>query len=237
MKRSWLLLFVLFFLVGFCGSIPAMANETLMFPVETSADDAEEGDDGPGVMDIDSSDLELAWDHDDPNRAQTIGVRFANVSIPPEAIIENAELRVYTAGSTGNDVSFYRMLIDWPDVCTWNILGGDGVTPDDVEAASTAADVLVGPKSGNYHFLDVNASLQDWLSGNSNYGWGIINSGTDGWDVATSENSVQELRPRLTVFYTLPGDLDKNGIVSTGMMSMSSGRTTDSRLKSVRTAI
>jgi|LGVF01.1.fsa_nt_gb hypothetical protein len=28
MKRSWLLLFVLFFLVGFCGSIPAMANET-----------------------------------------------------------------------------------------------------------------------------------------------------------------------------------------------------------------
>lgn len=38
--------------------------------------------------------------------------------------------------------------------CTWNILGGDGVTPDDVEAASTADDILVGPKSGNYHFLE-----------------------------------------------------------------------------------
>jgi hypothetical protein len=101
---------------------------------------------------------------------------------------------------TGNNVSFYRMLTDWPDACTWNILGGDGVTPDDIEAASSADDILVGPRSGNYHFLDVNASLQVWLSGEGNYGWGIINSGTDGWDVATSENSVQELRPRLTVY-------------------------------------
>jgi hypothetical protein len=60
----------------------AMANKTLIFPVVAGADDAEEGDDGPGVMDIDSSDLELAWDHDDPDRAQTIGVRFANVDVP-----------------------------------------------------------------------------------------------------------------------------------------------------------
>ena len=133
--------------------------------------------------------------------------------IPPEAVIENAELRVYTTGSTGNNVSFYRMLINWPDSCAWNTIGGNGVTPDDVEAASSADDFLVGPRSGNYHFLNVNASLQAWLNGEGNYGWGIINSGTDGWDAATSENNVQELRPCLTVYYTLEGDLDKNGIV------------------------
>lgn len=49
-------------------------------------------------------------------------MRFKNIFgrgaglIPPEAIIENAELRVYTTGSTGNNVSFYRMLTDWPEL-------------------------------------------------------------------------------------------------------------------------
>ena len=133
--------------------------------------------------------------------------------IPPDAIIDHAELRVYTTGNTGNDISFYRMLTDWPDACTWNDFGGNGVTPDDVEANSLADDILIGPRAGNFHFLDITASLQAWQSGEGNYGWGIINSGTDGWDVATSENGVQEQRPRLTVYYTLTGDLDQNGIV------------------------
>ena len=138
--------------------------------------------------------------------------------IPPEAVIDQAELRVWTSGSTGNDVSFYRMLTDWPDACTWSSLGGDGVTPDDVEAASAADDVLHEPKSDNFHFVDVSNSLLAWQGEAGNYGWGIINSGTDGWDVITSEVShlhpeYQEFSPRLTVYYTLPGDLDQNGIV------------------------
>lgn len=138
--------------------------------------------------------------------------------IPPEAVIDQAELRVWTSGSTGNDVSFHRMLTDWPDACTWNSLGGDGVTPDDVEAASAADDVLHEPKSDNFHFVDVSNSLLAWQDEAGNYGWGIINSGTDGWDVITSEVShlhpeYQEFSPRLTVYYTLPGDLDQNGIV------------------------
>lgn len=64
------------------------------YRVAASDDDAEEGDDGPGVMDIDSSDLELVEDHaNEPERTQTVGIRLTEVTIPKGAQILSAHLQ------------------------------------------------------------------------------------------------------------------------------------------------
>ncbi|WP_295878871.1 DNRLRE domain-containing protein [uncultured Thiohalocapsa sp.] len=64
------------------------------YRVAASDDDAEEGDDGPGVLDIASSDLELVEDHEgEPDRRQTIGIRLTDVTIPEDAQILSAHLQ------------------------------------------------------------------------------------------------------------------------------------------------
>jgi len=144
-------------------------------------------------------------------------LRFRNIfgsndgQVPPDAEIEKAEIRIYTTGSTGEDISFYTMLTDWPVSCTWNMLGGDGISPDGSEASSSPVFVLESPSRGQYHYVDVTESVKAVQQGAGNYGWGMINSGTDGWDFATSENSIQEHRPMLTVYYRLSGDLNRDG--------------------------
>jgi hypothetical protein len=67
---------------------------TETYRVAASDDDAEEGDDGAGVLDIDSSDLELVEDHEnEPDRRQTIGIRLTDVAIPTGARILSAHLQ------------------------------------------------------------------------------------------------------------------------------------------------
>jgi hypothetical protein len=142
-------------------------------------------------------------------------MRFHDVvsQLPEGANIVNAELQLLTVGNSDGDQSFYRMLMDWPDACTWNDLGGDGVSPDDAEAISFADAVIEGPTAGERSFLDVTEAVLAWQAGQPNYGWGIINSSTDGWDVRTSEAEVSEERPKLIVYYTIAGDLNMDGSV------------------------
>ena len=67
---------------------------TETYRVAASDDDAEEGDDGAGILDIDSSDLELVEDHEnEPDRRQTIGIRLTDVAIPTGARILSAHLQ------------------------------------------------------------------------------------------------------------------------------------------------
>lgn len=54
-------------------------------------DDVEEYDDG--IMFIDSSDLELTWDETD----QLVGLRFAGVEIPSNAVIQSAKICFYAS--------------------------------------------------------------------------------------------------------------------------------------------
>lgn len=150
---------------------------------------------------------------------QHVLIRFNDIfgelewQIPEDATISQAILRVRTMNSTGNNISIHRMLTDWAPDTAWNMMDG-GINADDKEASSTADHVLHVPQAGNYHTFDVTASLIAWQAdASSNFGWGMLNDGSNGWDFYTSEWSVEEQRPLLTVFYTVAGDLDGDGDV------------------------
>jgi hypothetical protein len=133
--------------------------------------------------------------------------------IPEGAKVISAELQVRTTSSSDGTQSFYRMLTGWPEECTFNDLGGDGVTPDGIEATAVAEGTTSHPSSGDYAYIDVTASVDAWLNGEPNYGWGIINSSTDGWDFNTSEYGDPSRRPKLTIYYIAKGDINEDGFV------------------------
>ncbi|MBW2412523.1 MAG: hypothetical protein JRF72_22210, partial [Deltaproteobacteria bacterium] len=60
--------------------------------VNQDSDDAEERMGGTSVN-ITSADLEMSWDNGDPGKAQIIGLRFQNVTIPRGAVITNAYIQ------------------------------------------------------------------------------------------------------------------------------------------------
>jgi hypothetical protein len=159
----------------------------------------------------------VSVDQDDGGVVDAL-IRFKNVigddegQVPPDAIVTGASIRFMTSSSTANEVFFYQMLMDWPDAATWNTFGTDGLSLDDVEAKSVEDDVLIQPDSDDYVYADVTSSLQAWMAGQENYGWGMINSGGDGWDFRASENELLEVRPMLTVYYVTSGT-NNDGVV------------------------
>jgi hypothetical protein len=161
--------------------------------------------DGSGSMTVDMSDGGVVHGM----------MRFKDImdNLPAEAEIVGAELQLLTSSNSDGTQSLYRMLTDWPDACTWNTLDGDGVSPDDMEATADAEASVTGPVSGEFTYFDVTESVTAWHTGEPNFGWGIINSSTDGWDFRTSEHSVQEERPKLTIYYTIPGDVNQDGVL------------------------
>lgn len=135
------------------------AQITISSQVASSADDAEEmGSNGsaPGTIDLSSSDLELVNDGGDGD--QFVGIRFTNLNIPSNAVINNAYIQFTvdeTDASTGdkyiwteaidNSNSFTLLpseistrvrstdSITWTNIPVWNTVGAAGVgqqTPD-----------------------------------------------------------------------------------------------------------
>ena len=74
------------------GQLSAQSNLTLTTGIQADSDDAEERGlnalSNPGLMDLGSSDIELVEDGNDGN--QFIGLRFANLNLPKDAIIDSA---------------------------------------------------------------------------------------------------------------------------------------------------
>jgi hypothetical protein len=144
-------------------------------------------------------------------------LRFSDIygnlpnQIQANAPVESASLKFYTESASRDDgVSAHRMLIDWNCGTTWNAMG-NGIQANNTEAASTADDVLYSQVSGGFDSFDVTASVEAWSLGQSpNYGWGFINSGSDGWDFYTSERSTQSQKPQL--FITLDGCIEENDL-------------------------
>ena len=75
--------------MAFFGQLNAQSNLSLTTVILTDSDDAEERGlnalSNPGLMDLGSSDIELVQDGNDGN--QFIGLRFANLNLPKDAII------------------------------------------------------------------------------------------------------------------------------------------------------
>ncbi|MGD2116997.1 MAG: DNRLRE domain-containing protein [Chromatiales bacterium] len=87
-------------LLGFLSSA-AFANETLIYQVNSGADDAEEKLTDPGnvgEIDLTSSDLELTWEDEegDVTSQQRVGVRFTGIDIPKGTPILGAYLQFST---------------------------------------------------------------------------------------------------------------------------------------------
>ena len=142
---------------------------------------------------------------------------FDGGGLPQGAVITGATLRFWTTSSSTGPVGLHRMLRSWNDTSTWNGLV-DGVQADDAEAAAEPDDSKSDIQGSAYLTYDVTASVQAWAAGAPNDGWLILNTSTDGWDVATdlySGTDAEERRPRLTIFYESGGDDADAGFVDT----------------------
>ncbi|MBI4664456.1 MAG: DNRLRE domain-containing protein [Verrucomicrobia bacterium] len=140
-------------------------------------------------------------------------LRFENIfgsapgQIPPKSKIVSATLTV-TINNQGNDPSLHRMLVTWDESSNWDSMV-DGITADDVEAATTPDATFPGASPRVVIPLPV-STLQAWSDGTKpNYGWVFLPSGTDGVDMDSSEHSNPDNRPLLTVEIAGPAEAPK----------------------------
>jgi len=105
-------------------------------------------------------------------------LKFDLSSIPSGAAIDSAVLRLYSnSGSPGN-IRAYQMIQAWDDTSTWNSLGS-GISPDGIEASSTASFMLVSPMNNQFIYQDVTVDLSYWvLNPSLNQGWAFLNDHT-----------------------------------------------------------
>jgi phosphatidylinositol-3-phosphatase len=153
------------------------------------------------------------------NQEAQILVRFNGLfgnaagQVPTNAIIHSAKLIMFTPLSPSgqdfdSDDTFraHRMIADWSDTATWNSTV-NGVSVDNVEAASSASFSLTGEVDGAPAIFDVTGDIELFRSGTPNRGWCIrpSSSGTgNGWVLGSSETNIVAYRPALEITYSLP---------------------------------
>ena len=135
--------------------------------------------------------------------------------IPEGAVIQQAKLHLYKANSYAASWGVHRLLRDWNESqASWNhfqtnqawaVGGANGVGVDYVGVAdSTTAS---GWGSGWVEF-DVTSSLQMMQSNGANYGWRIIRSAGDRYNLKrfNSKEFMTDvtLRPKLVITYSAP---------------------------------
>ncbi len=94
------------------------------------------------------------------------------------------------------------MLQNWSESDTWKSLGR-GIQTNDVQAAKSA-DLSTGPVKSGVQSFDVTKSLQAWQSNpNSNFGWVLTTTSTDGVFFTSSEGGKA---PRLKIEFETTGN-------------------------------
>ena len=141
----------------------------------------------------------LLWDGE-PSEYTTF-IRFGNLfisqggPIPDNSYIISATLTYYVFNN-GDDAAVSEVLSSWNDSLTWNQFN---FTND------------IGPYIGNaesgiansYENLDITNSLSTWSANPSlNNGWIFQFTGSDGCDIYSSERTIINQRPELTVVYS-----------------------------------
>jgi hypothetical protein len=88
--------------------------------------------------------------------------------------------------------------IRWEDIVAWEsdedgadvvmtIMVGGGIQADDIEAVAHADAVMMCSETyPTPFFVDVTDPVQAWTDGEVNFGWALLNNGTDGWDFIAS---------------------------------------------------
>jgi len=143
-------------------------------------------------------------------------VQFDLSSIPLGATITSATLHLYYYNSGSDPVDrvywVYRVTSPWVEsevtwnnndnLNTWTTLGGDYVTTNG--ASSTV------PSSYSWMVWDVTDIMSDWMGGESNYGFIVMDDSENSVDSyytrfrAREYTGDTELLPKLEVMYTIP---------------------------------
>ena len=136
--------------------------------------------------------------------------------VPAGSKVFDAFLTVnITSIASGADVNFFRMLQPWEEVnASWfdpqGSAGGsiqDGITPDDVEAATIPDATVADAGRAGLVEIPLNVdTVQSWVDGSlDNFGWSIISDSGSLWRFDSSEAFLAgTTRPELTVLYTAP---------------------------------
>ena len=111
-------------------------------------------------------------------------IQFLDFSVSPLAVVKSATLNFTTTSFTNGPVDVLQMTRDWNANATWNDFGGDGVTPG-VDTLSDPFDSLIDLEEDLVASFDVTEIVAAWAGGADNFGFGIRNNSTDGWDVLT----------------------------------------------------
>jgi hypothetical protein len=135
--------------------------------------------------------------------------------IPLGSVINSAVLTLSVTNSSNSpvgNISVYRMTTAWSESSTWNSLTGGVQVGSETDA--TPDDVHTVESLGLTTF-DVQAALQAWSGGASNFGWMISNDSGDGLEFESSEAATVSVRPLLTVDFTpVP---EPNSLVLSGL--------------------
>ena len=167
----------------------------------------------PGAMDTYIWDAEVNIDHGgDQTIVQDINavderrtlLKFDLSSIPDSSRIVSAKID-FNVEVEGQGFSMYQMLKSWDSSDTYNSIGGAHFQADDVDAMCNSDaywpgnDTYTGPIS-----IPIPVStIQQWRDGvNINNGW-LMNADhpSDGQQLASSENTTQNSRPKLVIQY------------------------------------
>ncbi len=176
--------------------------------VSANSDDAEEAVGGT-TTDLGSTDLELVRDDTNPH-LQLVGVRFANLTIPKNAVISNAYIQFATdeTSSEATSVSFAGQAINSSPAFTTadNNISARAKTAARVSWSPAAWTVLneAGAKQRTPNLSPLIQEIVNrtgWASGNA---LSIIVDGT-GKRVAKSRNISATNAPLLHVEYSAPG--------------------------------
>ncbi len=207
MKKTFSLLIIATLLIG----VNAQVN--LNYRVSASSDDAEERASGNiwgavGKMDITSSDLELVHDAFIPlinEYDQIIGIRFRNVEIPENSVIDNAYIQFYSEGNHDEQTLLQINGESRPHSITFSDADFD-ISSRPLTTAVAYWDVPawsedeVGPNQQSPELKNIIQEIIDlsgWESGNA---ISLIISG-EGKRVATSWDGDQAKAPQLFITY------------------------------------
>lgn len=150
------------------------------------------------------------WQWHGSREIQTL-IRFDDVfgnnpgEIPLGSTITSAMLRIYLYNGSQLARRVYELTTDWNEnTATWNNFSPGGGVDVATQTTGTPVTTYTRPTTGWFD-IDVTASLQQWATGTSNFGWAIISEQVGGpasdWSGFYSFNN-SNLRPTLAVNYT-----------------------------------
>jgi hypothetical protein len=147
------------------------------------------------------ADTTFEYDLDAEDHKMTVGLlRFDGIFdvIPAGAVIMSAIVTFDVSDSGDRPGELHAALVEWSQTATtWNNFGGEpGVQSDELGPMIEPLPITSGMQS-----FDVTDSLNASLRGDSNLGWVLVATSTNGVEMRSSEDTQIASRPSLTVIW------------------------------------